>query len=143
MKHQSLDELKVKADVVPLEPGRPAMSRRERIERWAAVLEQHQDPLTPLLRIETYSREARRSLRGDRSPIAVAFSDPILRADGLAGDTLGDAQSYFQLSSGKAHRLLCDCHYRGTMTGSKVAARLLSVAKGGIFQRLWNWSRSL
>ena len=40
MKHQGLDELRLKADVSPLEPERPRLTRGERHERWAAVLEQ-------------------------------------------------------------------------------------------------------
>jgi len=141
MKHQSLDVLKLKADFVSLEAGHLALSRLERLERWASLLERHQGRLMPFLQIEAYPRAERRYFRGDHSPIAVAFSDPILRADGLAGDTLGDAQTYFELSDGKAHRLLCDCHYWGSMTGSKVAARLRTAAKGGLFQRLWSWAR--
>jgi hypothetical protein len=139
MLHQGLDELRLKADIVPVEPERQALSRLERLERWATVLEQHRGPLMPFIRIEDYSWPERMNLRGDDTPVALAFGDPILRADGLAGDTLGDARSYFELSNGRLHRLLCDCHYRGSMTGPKVAAHLRAAAKGGIFQRLWNW----
>jgi len=142
MLHQGLDELRLKADVVPLKTERTRMTRGERLERWAAVLDQHHGPMMPFIRIESYSWPERKNLRGDDTPVALAFRDPMLRADGLAGDTFGDACNYFELSNGQAHRLLCDCHYRGTMTGTKVAAHLRSVAKGGLVQRIWNWARS-
>jgi hypothetical protein len=142
MLHQGLDELRLKADVVPLKTERTRMTRGERLERWAVVLDQHHGPMMPFIRIESYSWPERKNLRGDDTPVALAFRDPMLRADGLAGDTFGDACNYFELSNGQAHRLLCDCHYRGTMTGTKVAAHLRSVAKGGLVQRIWNWARS-
>jgi hypothetical protein len=142
MLHQGLNELRLKADIVSLNAERPRMTRGERLERWAVVLEQHPGALAPFVRIESFPRSERKHLRENGTPVALAFDDPILRADGLAGDTLGDACSYFELSNGQAHRLLCNCHYRGTMTGAKVAAHLRMVAKGGIVQRIWNWARS-
>ena len=141
MLHQGLDELRLKADV-SLEVARPRMTRSERLERWATVLEQHPGPVTPFVRLEAHSLAERKPLRENGTPIALAFNDPVLRADGLAGDTIGDACSYFGLSDGKAHRLLCDCHYRGSMTGTKVAAHVRAVAEGGLFQRFWNWAHS-
>ena len=140
MLHQDLDELRLKADVVPVQPERRPLTREERRERWARILDEHDGRLAPFVRIEMYSRAARRNLRADDTPVALAYNDAILRADGLAGDTLGDACSYFELSGSQAHRLLCDCHYRGTMTGPKVAARLRSVDQGGMFQRFVNWA---
>lgn len=140
MLHQSLDELRLKAGVIPHQPQLRASTRAERRERWAKLLDEHDASLMPFARIETYSKTARRGLRADNGPVALAYGDPILRADGLAGDTLGDACDYFELSPGLAHRLLCDCHYRGTMTGPKVAAKLRAADQGGIFQRLLNWA---
>ncbi|PRH84841.1 hypothetical protein C5L14_25260 [Labrys okinawensis] len=138
MLHQSLDELRLKADIVPLQAERKALTRAERRERWALLLDRHDAPLVPFLRIETYSKVARGALRVDQGPVALAYDDAVLRADGLAGDTFGDACNYFELSQGLAHRLLCDCHYRGTMTGPKVAARLRA-AENGIFRHVLNW----
>lgn len=140
MKHAPLDELKLKADVGASEAEVRKMSRRERLERWATVLEQYPGRVRPFIRIEGLSHEERKALRGDDTPLAVAFKDPVLRADGLASDRLGDAIGYFELSEQDAHRLLCDCHYRGTMTGVGLAARLRAVARGNVFQRLWDWA---
>jgi len=140
MKHETLIEIKEKADIISL-PAMP-MSRRERLERWAAVMDQHQENVAALIRIEDYSRQNRMSLRGEGTPLAIAFADPVLRREGLKGDTLGEAMTFFGLSHGQAHRLLCDCHYLGSMTGPRLAARLRSIAQGGLFQRLVAWTRS-
>ena len=51
---------------------------------------------------------------------------------GLVGDRLGDVVAFFELSDRQAHRLFCDCHYNGTMTGAGLAARLRRIAKGGL-----------
>lgn len=140
MKHAALDELRLKADVGLSQGEARKMTRRERLERWATVLEQYPGRVRPFIRIEGLSAEERRTLRGEDTPLAVAFKDPILRADGLSSDRLGDAIGYFELSESDAHRLLCDCHYRGTMTGVGLAARLRSVARGNAFQRFWDWA---
>lgn len=139
MKHQPIDDLKVKAEIISPESRVRKLSRRQRIERWAELLQAHQGTLRPFIRVEALSRQQRWALRADDTPLALAYGDPVLRADGLRSDRLGDAISYFDLTEHSAHRLLCDCHYRGTMTGANLAARLGPIAKGGLVQRLWDW----
>jgi len=140
MKHESLVEIRRKAGVVSLGESVQPLSRRERLERWAAVLERHGGQVQPFFRIEDYSPQERRRLRGDETPLTVAFADPVLREEGLRGDSLGDAMTFFKLTHGQTHRLLCDCHYHGQMTAAGVAARVRSIAKGGLVQRLWTWA---
>lgn len=139
MKHELLDDIKSKAEVV-FSKTEVKMARRERIERWATLLERHEGRLMPFLRTEYLPYEARKVLRADGSPLALAFGDPVLREDGLTGDTLGEGMAYFGLSEQKAHRLLCDCHYSGTMTGREVASRLRSAAKPSLGERFWEWA---
>ena len=139
MKHELVDDLKSKAEIV-FPKTEVKMSRRERVERWATLLENHQGRLLPFLRTEYLSYEARKALRADDSPLTLAFSDPVLRNDGLTGDTLGEGIAYFGLSEQKAHRLLCDCHYSGTMTGREVASRLRLAAKPNLAERFWEWA---
>lgn len=140
MKYERIGELESKAAVFSSETNARKLSRRERIERWATLLEQHQGRLVPFHRTEYLSPEARKALRADNSPLALAFNDPVLRDDGLSSDTLGEGISYFVLSEQKAHRLLCDCHYAGTMTGKQVASRLRSAAGPGLIERVWEWA---
>src|SRR5690606_335509 len=56
--------------------------------------------------------------------LTIAFSDPVLREEGLKSDRLGDTMEFFGLNDNDAHRLLCDCRYYGAMTGERVAERL-------------------
>ena len=111
------------------------MSRRERLERWANVLDRNPGKLNALTRIEYLPSSERPFARADNSPLEVAFKDPVLREEGLAGDRLGDTMAFFELSDRQAHRLFCDCHYYGSMTGAGLAQRLRMIARGGI--RAW------
>jgi hypothetical protein len=138
MKHQRIDTVGASAALVEVQT--PRLSRRERLERWAQLLERDpQRQLKALWRVEYVREQDRALLRGDDSPIAAAFADPVLRDDGLQGDTLGDAQEFFELSAGEAHYLLCDCHYMGRMDGATVARRVRGAAAptrsswGGLF----------
>ncbi|KAA2234607.1 hypothetical protein [Salinarimonas soli] len=122
MKHTHLDELRRMAEIGDA-PVRVAMSRHERLERWAEVLER--DPgrrLKTLEEMEFVPRDERPLMRADNSPLTVAFQDPVLREEGLAGDTLGEARLFFGLSDGQAHRLLCSC-MNGRAIQSEIAAK--------------------
>src|ERR1700752_4491764 len=134
MKNQNMNDLGAVAEIVPFEITRK-LSRRERLERWADLLDRNPGKLNALTRIEYLTRTERPEARADNSPLEVAFKDPVLRQDGLTGDRLGDAMAYFELSDRHAHRLFCDCHYAGSMTGAGLAARLRRLAKGGIRAR--------
>jgi hypothetical protein len=126
MKHQDINTIGAVADVVPFKDK--VMSRKERLERWAQLIEQHKGMLVPLHQIEFLEGEKRRQSRHDASPIALAHNDPVLREEGLKGDTLGDAVDFFELSDSEAHRLLCDCHYYSGMTTDRVADQLHRMA---------------
>ncbi|HTH17576.1 MAG TPA: hypothetical protein VL974_13045 [Magnetospirillum sp.] len=133
MQHQDLDRIQGVKSLDPMFSAtqRPArLSRGERLNRWADLLDaQAGRPLRALEDVEYVSPAVRRDLRKEDSPLAVAFADPQLRADGLTGDRLGDAMDYFGLSERQAHWLLCDCHYGGRMTASEVAARVRDEAR--------------
>ena len=58
MKHQKIDELGAVAEIVPFEIAKK-MSRRERLERWADVLDQNPGKLNALTRIEYLTRAER------------------------------------------------------------------------------------
>ena len=135
MKYQPIGDLRGQA--VLADPKPKVLSRRERLERWAELLEvEPRRWLRALARVEFTPLDARAGLREDNSPIAVAFADPVLREAGLGGDTLGDAQDFFELSSEQAHQLLCDCHYCGRMDGGTVARRLRGMSNPQPARRL-------
>lgn len=138
MKHVNPNEMTVTEDA-----STPRLSRRERLDRWANILETHNGPLAALRQIEYLSPEMRRAYRDPNSPLTVAYQDPVLRDDGLTGDSLGEVSDYFEMTNEDTHRLLCDCHYHGTMTGAGLAARLRHFAGRGERSGLWERAQSV
>jgi hypothetical protein len=61
----------------------------------------------------------------------------VLRAAGLAGDTVGDAGEFFGLSHGQLHALLCFCHHGGTVSASTAAAQVRAFARQGDMSACW------
>ncbi len=127
MEHKPVETLRGVAEVLEFKQG--FLSRRERLDRWAELLErQPKRRLRSLGEIEFTPEEKRPELRSDESPITVAFEDPILRADGLKGDRLGDAMEYFDLSERSAHRLLCSCMNGWSMEAGVTARKVRRIA---------------
>ena len=132
MKHTTVVEISHVADVHPV-PPRPPMARVERLERWAEVLERDPDRvLTSIEEIEWKSEAERRAMRADHSAMTIAFEDSVLRAEGLAGDRLGDAIAFFRLSDADAHFALCSCIYGQSMQASVAARRVRMIAHTGL-----------
>lgn len=95
------------------------------LRRWVDLLDS--DParvLNSLPEIEYRPAWERAATRCSDSPLTIAFADPVLREQGLRGDTLGDAMPFFGLSEHEAHELLCSCMNGGTMRASAVASRI-------------------
>lgn len=139
MEHKPLDDIMRVARAVPADtpdPHRP-LTRRERLERWADVLDAHEGPVRPLMHIEYLTEEERMRLRGESTPLTVAFNDPVLRQEGLTSDRYGDALTFFQVTEYEAHHLLCDCHYGGTMTAQSVASRVRATAERTTVRERW------
>lgn len=129
MKYRNLDQIRdvaeVHADPAPIRP----MSHRERLLRWAEVLERLEGrQLRTLMGTEFVSREERAKMRFDNSPLTVAFDDPILRAEGLRGDRLGEATEFFDLSDNDGHNLVCYCRHGRSVSAETVAREVRVVA---------------
>ena len=98
MEHKPVEKLRSVAEVHELSQG--FLSRRERLERWAEVLERQQKRrLRSLGEIEFVPKDKRPELRSDESPITVAFEDPVLRAAGLKGRDVGQNGACYDLLS--------------------------------------------
>jgi hypothetical protein len=140
MKHNSLDELQ-RVAVVHAEPANEPMSRSDRLARWAELLERQPHRLLSTFPGTEYQTvEARDVMRGDESPISVAFADPLLRGEGMRDDTYGEAKRFFEISDWQLHDILCYCHYGSTMTAETAARRVRAAittrTPGGIFNRV-------
>lgn len=122
--------VEAKNAVYPAQAPRP-MPRSLRLLRWAELLDRTDNAmLRALHKTEFRPRTVRSRLRNDYSPLSIAFADPVLRAHGLAGETYGDAQAFFELRDRTLHNVLCYCHYisGAVLPAAEVAARVRTVA---------------
>lgn len=139
MEYKTSDELQRIAERHgDIAPG--AMSREQRLLRWAELLRaQPERRLATLHGTEYQPAAVRDEMREDDSPISVAFADPILRLQGLTGDTYGEAKRFFELKDREMHHILCHCHIGESMTAASAAARITSIATppSGIIGQAW------
>ncbi|WP_230530179.1 hypothetical protein [Microvirga roseola] len=127
MEHKPVEKLRSVAEVHEFKQG--FLSRRERLERWAELLErQPKRRLRSLGEIEFVPEDKQPELRSDDSPLTVAFEDPVLRAAGLKSDKLGDAMEFFDLSDRAVHRLLCSCMNGWSMEAGSTARKVRRLA---------------
>jgi len=138
MKHQTLNQLQTIAEVAPLSTY-PIMTRQQRIERWAVMLEENPERrLGALTGTEHLKGEARDAARCEGSPITVAFEDSVLRGGGLKSDTYGEAKRFFEMTDWELHDIVCSCHVGTTMRGQWAAARVRRTISGN---KLLKWLR--
>ncbi|MGX9146342.1 hypothetical protein [Mesorhizobium sp. 128a] len=136
MKHQTLAELHGVAEV---EVSFPVMTRRQRLERWAMLLERNPERcLAAFPGTEYMALDVRDKAQSIGSALSVAFADPMLCADGLRNDTYGEAKRYFELSDWQLHAIVCHCHVGGTMKAGWAAVQVRSAIgnEGKLFTKL-------
>jgi hypothetical protein len=130
MEHKTLQQIRDVADILPERQRPRPLSRRQRLERWAEALEREgARRLKTLREIEYVPPGDREALRADDSPLTVAFNDPRLRADGLVGDTVGDAAAFFGMSPMQLHGILCTCHHGPTIAADTAAERIRTAVR--------------
>jgi hypothetical protein len=129
MEFKRPDQLRHLADLRLVPPR--AMTRQERLDRWAEILAREPGRrLKTLDEIDLKPEAERPQMRVDGSPLALAYADPVLREQGLAGDRLGDAMKFFQLSEYDAHWILCSCLNGRTMEAGRAAQRVRMIGAG-------------
>ncbi|MGX5832322.1 hypothetical protein [Mesorhizobium sp. 43Arga] len=136
MKHQTLQELHAIAEI---DADYPAMTRSQRLEHWASLLEK--DPertLGALAGTEYMSLDERDKAQCLESPLSVAFADPILRLQGLRSATYGEARRFFELADWQLHAIVCHCHVGASMKAGWAAVRVRAATKddGRLFGKL-------
>jgi len=130
MEHKTIDEIRDVAAVLPSYVRPHPLSKYERLMLWADALERQGDrQLKTLFEIEYLHPAKRAALRADDSPLGVAYQDDRLRAEGLNGDTVGDATTFFGISEMELHDILCFCYYGKTMSAEMAAARVRFAAE--------------
>ena len=131
MEYKTLGQLAGEAEV-SVEPvlASTPKTKRERLERWATLLERDpQRQLSSVEEIEYGTTAQQQAKRSDNSALSVAFADPVLRAHGLSSDRVGTAADFFELSHWEIHQLVCSCHYGRTMSAGTAAMRIRAMAK--------------
>ena len=142
MKHQTLDQLHKVADV-HVDLTQPGMTRTQRLERWADLLERRPDRLLVSLPGTEYRPlQERNTMRCNGSPISVAYEDLLLRDEGLENDSYGEAKRFFELSDRQLHKIVCYCHVGTTMHAARAAHCVRSTIGGrGFFAGLRDFFR--
>jgi hypothetical protein len=129
MEHKTLDKLRHVAEIVPNWRDPRPLTKAERLEWWADALKREGGRrLTTLFEVEYQPPAKRVGLRADDSLLTVAFNDPRLRAEGLAGDTVGDAVAFFGISERELHEIVCFCHHGPTIAADTAAAQIRGAA---------------
>jgi hypothetical protein len=138
MEHRPLSDLGHVADLKPSQTI--VLSKRERLDRWAELLERDPDcVLRTLDEIEWKPKAVRRALRADNSALTVAFNDPVMRAAGLSSDRFGDAVDFFQISEHDAHIVLCSCHGGDSMRAEEAARRVRGIRSPSLWSLYFGW----
>jgi hypothetical protein len=137
MEQRTIAEVAKSAQVFSKTAEAARALRRERLERFARLLEAHNGPVQMLTQIEYLRRAERMLLRRDGSPLTIAYNDPVFRAQGLASDRLGDAMTFFALDDRQAHHLFCDCHYRTGVSSQVIATQVRAVAQRPTAGEVW------
>jgi hypothetical protein len=128
MEYKQRDKLRT-AEILPNWPSARRMSKAERLKVWAAALDREGDrQLNTLFQLEYLPANKRHRLRADDSLLSVAFADPRLRAEGLAGDTMGDAVAFFGVGERELHDIVCFCHHGPTIAAESAAAQIRNAA---------------
>jgi hypothetical protein len=141
MEHRPLSDLSTVADVTTPKPT-PALSKRERLDRWAEILERDPDRvLRTLDEIEWKPKAERLAMRADNSALTIAYLDPVLRAEGLASDRFGDAVEFFDISEHDAHIVLCSCHGGEAMQAEEAARRVRGIRSPSLWSLYFGWFR--
>ena len=139
MEHKPLSELSHVADLKPSTPV-VALSKRDRLDRWAELLEREPDRvLRTLDEIEWKPKAVRLAMRADNSALSVAYADSLLRTEGLASDRFGDAVKFFQISEHEAHIVLCSCNGGESMRAEEAARRVRGIRSPSLWSLYFGW----
>jgi len=106
--------------------AKPVMTRREKLMRFAQVVRSRQNSFILYHGLETYTPEQLRCFGIYGTAFQAAASDPILHDAGLIGESVADAQRFFELSQHELHEFSCDCG--GAISNDDMANRIENIA---------------
>ncbi len=114
------------AEIEALNTAVPVMTKAQKLERWAQIIDKSPIPLSTTHGLE-YCASAD-LLQWRNSPMALAAADPVFQDAGLTGTTVGDVRKFFELSNEELHSFSCDCH--GSVSNAQMSQRLRNIAAG-------------
>ena len=115
MQHFSQDQIMAMAQPIP-------MSRDDKLERWASLIERSSDPIFLFHNLEYLSQHDLDRITDPRSAFAIAAADPVLKEAGLSSDKVGDGMRFFELSKDDVHAFSCNC--AGHISNARMASRI-------------------
>jgi hypothetical protein len=137
MQHLSQDQIMAMAQPIP-------MSRDDKLERWASLIERSSEPVFIFHSLEYRSQADLDHIANSHSAFALAAVDQVLKEAGLMSDTVGDGMRFFELSKRDVHAFSCDCG--GQISNHSMASRIRrlkpSPASTSMLSRLLGWIRA-
>jgi hypothetical protein len=115
MQHLSQDQILAMARPIP-------MSRDDKLERWASLIERSSEPVFIFHDLEYKSQDQLDRLADPQSAFALAAGDQVLKEAGLTGDKVGEGMRFFELSMHDVHAFSCNCG--GHISNSSMAKRI-------------------
>lgn len=118
------------AEVEALNTASPVvtMTRVEKLERWATLLERYKFGIVMAHNLEFLSQNMRDAASWGASPMGVAAADSVFQDAGLKGETIKDVKDFFEISDEDVHAFSCNCG--GVQTGAQMAGRIRAIARG-------------
>jgi hypothetical protein len=134
MQHLRQEQIAALAQPIP-------MSRDDRLERWATLIERNSEPVRNFHHLEYLSQNDLDRLAVRHSAFALAAGDPILKEAGLISDKVGDGMRFFELSKEDVHDLSCDCfgHISNRRAANRIRRLKSSQPPTSIFGRVFRW----
>jgi hypothetical protein len=110
-------------------PTPAAMTKKEKLLRWAELVRDHQANLSLYSNLEyTSERQRRMMMVDDISAFAVAVKDPEFAAQGLSyQSSIHDVLNFFEMDVHEAHVFSCDCG--GHIDNKEQARRIKGLAR--------------
>lgn len=106
----------------------PVMSRRDKLLHWAdIILASTMNPLALYHGIEHRSEAEYFDIAvHPHTAFALALADPLFRANGLTGSSIGDIKKFMELDRAELHAFSCDCG--GHISNRSMADRIIAIA---------------
>jgi glyoxylate carboligase len=106
-----------------------ALTRKEKLLRWADLVLQQGKPLHLFHDLERWHPTCLKAPLGHIAPNAfgIAANDPVFKAAGIDGSSPADAMKFFELSQAELHEFSCDCG--GGISNHDMAARITRLAE--------------